>query len=64
MIGDCINPLLYADDLVVLYSAGLQQLLRMCSHYGYDFDIKYNAKKSNIMIIRSKADKKLTTAYV
>ena len=51
---------MYSDDWAVFcpYSAGLQQLLRMCSQYGYDFDIKYNAKKSNIMI---KADKKLTT---
>lgn len=64
MVGDrIINHLMYADDLVVLcpYSAGLQQLLRICSQYGYDFDIKYNAKKSNIMIVRSNADKNLIT---
>ncbi len=43
---------MYADDLVIFcpYSAGLQQLLRICSQYGSDFDIKYNAKKSNIMV--------------
>ena len=47
---------MYSDDWMGFcpYSAGLQQLLRMCSQYGY------NAKKSNIMI---KADKKLTTPY-
>ena len=57
-----INHLMYADDLVILcpYSAGLQQLLRVCSQYGSDCDIIYNAKKSNIMIIRSKEDSKLS----
>ncbi len=41
---------------VGVYRAGLQQLLRICSRYGSDFDIKYNAKKSNIMIVRSRED--------
>ena len=46
-----INHLMYTDDLVIFCpcSAGLQQLLRVCSQYGIDFDIKYNATKSNIM---------------
>lgn len=47
-VGDSvINHLMYADDLVIFspYSAGLQQLLRICSQYGLDFNIKYNAKK-------------------
>ncbi|XP_016519354.1 RNA-directed DNA polymerase from mobile element jockey-like [Poecilia formosa] len=64
VVGDCtINRIMYADDLVILcpYSAGLQQLLRVCSQYGYDFDIKYNAKKSNVMIVRSREDKHLIT---
>ena len=54
-----VNHLMYADDLVVFspYSAGLQQLLRICSQYGTEFDIKYNASKSNIMIARSRDDK-------
>ena len=62
MVGDkVINHLLYADDLVVLspYSAGLQQLLRVCSEYGIEYDIKYNSKKSVVMILRTKEDKKL-----
>lgn len=29
------------------------------SQYSLDFDIKYNAKKSNIMVIRSREDRKL-----
>ncbi len=52
---------MYTDDLVIFcpYSAGLQQLLRVCSQCGLDFDIKYNVKKSNIVIIRSREDRKL-----
>ena len=57
-----VNHLMYADDLVLIspYSAGLQQLLRVCSQYGIEHDIKYNAKKSNVMIVRGREDKKLT----
>ena len=61
IIGDrIVNHLMFADDLVVLCpsSAGLQQLLRVCSQYGTDF--KYNAKKSIILIVRSKEDSKLS----
>ena len=55
-----INHLMYADDLVIFcsYSAGMQKLLLICSKYGEEFDIKYNANKSNIMIVRSRDDKK------
>lgn len=57
-----INHLMYAYDLVIFcpYSTGLQQLLRVCSQYGSDFDIKYNAKKSNITIVSSSEDRKLS----
>ena len=63
MVGDnLINHMIYADDLVVLspYSAGLQQLLGVCSKYGMMFDIKFNSKKSVVMISRVKDDQKLT----
>ena len=55
-----INHLMYADDLVIFSpsSAGLQQLLRICTQYGSDFDIIYNAKKSKLMIIRSREDRR------
>lgn len=33
------------------YSAGLQQLLKVCSQYCKDYDIIFNAKKDNIMIV-------------
>ena len=53
---------MYADDLVIFspYSAGLQQLLRICTQYGADFDIRYNSKKSKIMIVRSREDRQAT----
>lgn len=57
-----MNHLMYADDLVVFCpdSAGLQELLNICSQYGLENDIKYNATKSSIMIVRMKDDKNLT----
>jgi len=50
-----------ADDLVIMspYSAGLPQLLRVCSSYGVQLDIKFNAKKSVVMIVKTKEDHKL-----
>ena len=60
-VGDSIiNHIMYADDLVILSpcTAGLQQLLKICSQYGEECDIKYNASKSKIMIIRSREDKR------
>lgn len=54
-----INHLMYADDLVVFCpsTAGLQQMLNICTQYGRKFDIHYNSKKSKVMVIRSKEDK-------
>lgn len=51
-----VSHLMYADDLVICPSSvGLQYLLKLSSQYG----IKYDAKKRNIMIVRSKEDTKL-----
>ena len=57
-----INHMLYADDLAVLSpsSAGLQQLLLICTRYGLMYDIKFNPTKSVVMIARTKEDSKLT----
>ena len=43
---------MYADDLVLISpsSAGLSQLLRECEKFGTRHDLKYNAKKSAVMI--------------
>ena len=46
---------MYADDLVLISpsSAGLSQLLHECEKFGTRHDLKYNAKKSVVMIYRS-----------
>ena len=56
-----VNHLMYADDLVIVSpsSTGLQSLLQICSNYGVDNDVKYNAKKSHVMIIRCKYHRRL-----
>ena len=43
---------MYADDLVLISpsSAGLPQLLHECEKFGTRHDLKYNAKKSAVMI--------------
>ena len=63
LIGDkLVNHLMYADDLSIVSpsSAGFQQLLNICTEYGLLFDVKYNAKKSTVLICRSKADEHLS----
>ncbi len=48
LIGELlINHLMYADDQVIFcpYSAGLQQILKICSEYGVEFDVKFNSKR-------------------
>ena len=60
MIGNTlVNHIMYADDLVVLSpcSAGPQQFLSICSVYGVEYDIRYNASESAVMICRTKEDK-------
>ncbi len=67
LVGDSIiNHMLYADDLVVLSpsSAGLQQLLRICSQYGLMFDIKFNSMKSVVLIARTKDDIKCLSYFL
>ena len=46
---------MYADDLVLISpsSAGLSQLLHECDKIGTRHDLKYNSKKSVVMIYRS-----------
>ena len=59
MVGSVLfNHLMYADDLVIVSpsSAGFQELLNICSNYGVNFDVNYNAKKSSVMICRVKGD--------
>ena len=54
--GHLINHIMYADDLVLISpsSAGLSQLLHECEKFDLKrHDLKYNAKKSAVMIYRS-----------
>ena len=62
MVGNTqSNHLMYADDLVIMSpsSAGFQELLNVCTDYGFNFDVKYNAKKSVVMVCRTRNDKDL-----
>ena len=47
-----INHIMYDDDLVLISpsSAALSQLLHDCAKFGTGHDLKYNAKKSAVMI--------------
>ena len=51
-----INHLFYADDLVLMCPShrGLQELLVICEKYALEHDIKFNTKKSVVLVRRSK----------
>ena len=53
--GTLVNHLMYADDLVVFCpsAAGMSKLLKICEQYGQTHDIKYNSKKSAMLICRN-----------
>ena len=59
MNGTIINHMLYADDICIisLCSAGLQQLLNMCSGYSELHDLTFNAKKSMCMYFSTSMNK-------
>ena len=54
MNGHLINHIMNANDLVLISpsSAGLCQLLHEYEKLGMSHDVKYNAKKSAVMIFR------------
>ena len=54
-----VNHLMYADDLVLICpsAVGLAELILICERYGVEHDIKYNPKKSAVMICRNKCIK-------
>ena len=63
MIGNTlVNHFMYADDLAIISpsSAGFQLLLNICTEYGVQNDVKYNAKKSVVMICRTKKEQALS----
>ena len=51
-----INHLMYAADLVMLSPSvsGLSELMQVCGLYGLNHDMKYNSKKSAVLIFKSK----------
>ena len=51
-----MNNVMYADDLVIFSpsSVGLRALIYVCEKYGSSHDIRFNHKKSAIMICRGK----------
>ena len=50
-----INHLMYVDDLVILSPSisGLSELMHVCRLYELNHDIKYNSKKSAVLICKS-----------
>ena len=63
-----VNHLMYADDLVLLSpsSKGFSELLYRSQSYGREADIKYNCKKSAIMICspaKNKVEREPITLY-
>ena len=57
IVGQCVNHLSYADDLVLLSPSvkALQQLLNICSKYTKDFDIAFNPVKTKSMVFPPRA---------
>ena len=51
-----INHIMYADDLVIMSPSvsRLSELMQVCGLYGLNHDMKYNSKKSAVLIFKSK----------
>jgi exonuclease III len=51
----CVNNLSYADDMVLLSASvcGLKKLIRLCEGYAERHGLKYNVRKSNIMVFET-----------
>ena len=52
--GVLANHLCYADDLISLSSAGMQQLLNLCDTYAKEYDLLYNGSKSYSLCVKPK----------
>ncbi|XP_046975980.1 uncharacterized protein LOC124542091 [Vanessa cardui] len=55
--GVCVNNISYADDMVLLSPSigAIRQLLKMCELYAEAHGLKYNAKKSEVLVFKSGA---------
>ena len=53
--GTIVNHLMYADDIVLLSpsATGLSLLVHVCGKYGLEHDIRFNSKKSAVIIVRN-----------
>ncbi|CAG9135437.1 unnamed protein product [Plutella xylostella] len=53
--GKMVNNISYADDMVLLTPSarGLEQLLSICENYATDHGLRYNSKKSEILIFKA-----------
>ena len=53
--GTIVNHLMYADDIVLLSpsATGLSLLLHVCGRYELEHDIRFNSKKSAVIIFRN-----------
>ena len=51
--GNCLNLLMYADDIVILSESkeDLQSLLDVIAGFGRDFDVKFTDEKSQVLVI-------------
>jgi hypothetical protein len=53
--GVCVNNLSYADDMVLLSPSicALRRLLRICEEYVVAQGLRYNAKKSEVLVFKA-----------
>ncbi|CAG9133706.1 unnamed protein product [Plutella xylostella] len=53
--GVCVNNLSYADDMVLLSPSikALRRLLAICARYAEDHGLKYNEKKTEMMVFKA-----------
>ena len=59
LASDIINCLLFADDIVLMGKSEqeLQTLLNITARFASEWNLKFNSKKSKIMVIGKKIDK-------
>ena len=55
--GQCMNNLMYADDICILAPTAMQQLLDICNDYSVANDITFNPLKSVCLVFRHAKDK-------
>ena len=63
--GEIVNHLSYSDDLclICLSSAGMQNLLNVCSNYATEHILSYNANKSYSLCFNYSYNNKVSEAY-